>query len=56
MGMMKENFSHLRLLSFSSALAGKDKPSNMTNGVTPAFFAECRHFWKISLHLKLKKL
>lgn len=56
MGMMKENFSHLRFLSFSPALAGKDKPSNTTNGVTPAFFTECRHFWKISPHLKLKKL
>lgn len=42
---------NLRLLSFSLALAGKDKPSNTTIGMTPAFFTEIKHLWKISPHL-----
>lgn len=43
--------TNLRLLSFSPALDGKDKPSNTTTGITPAFFTEIWHFWKISPHL-----
>lgn len=42
---------NLRLLSFSPALAGKDKPWNTTIGMTRAFFTEIKHFWKISPHL-----
>lgn len=42
--------NNLRLLSFSPALDGKDKPSNTTIGITPAFFTELKHFWKISPH------
>jgi len=51
MVVMEENFSHLRLLSFLPALAGKAKPSNTTNGVTAAFFTVSKHLWKISPHL-----
>ena len=43
--------TNLRLLSFSPALDGKDKPSNTTTGITPAFFTEIKHFRKISLDL-----
>ena len=43
--------TNLRLLSFLTTLDDKDKPSNTTTGITPAFFTEIKHFWKISLYL-----
>ena len=43
--------TNLRLLSFLATLDDKDKPSNTTTGITPAFFTELKHFWKISLYL-----
>ena len=36
--------TNICLLSFPSALDGKDKPSNTTTGITPAFFTEIKHF------------
>ena len=47
--------SHLCLLSFSFALAGKGKPSKTTNGVTPAFFTERRYSWNKPANLQNKK-